>query len=373
MAFSETLGPRLVFSSTRPPTMSVTIDATSEREWSASMNTFADANIYQSWAYGSVRWGERALSHVVVRAEDEVVAMAQLRILRPAGFPFGIAYLRWGPLCQKRGYELNTEALDHIADALHQEYVLRRGLHLEVLPNAFAGSPRARAFEDAFGRYRQSRTFTNEQYRTLVLDLRVPLEDLRKQFDKKWRNQLNAAERNGLDVGQGESDDLFSELCEIYREMRLRKDFHSGVEIQDFVRIQQRLPSNQRLSLFIAYKDRQPLAALAYSAMGESAIYLLGATSASGMRMKASYLLQWHALRSLQERNILHYDLGGIDPISNPGVHHFKNGMGGCETCQISAFGFGENLLSEGCANVIRLLRYRRNGRSMADSGTSGK
>ena len=56
------------------------------------------------------------------------------------------------------------------------------------------------------------------------------------------------------------------------------------------------------------------MAGLVASAMGDSAIYLLGATSDDGLNSKGAYLLQWTLIQWLKENGIRWYDLGGIDP-----------------------------------------------------------
>ena len=50
-----------------------------------------------------------------------------------------------------------------------------------------------------------------------------------------------------------------------------------------------------------------------------------------GLRCKAAYLLQWRTILLAKERDLSWYDLGGIDPQGNPGVYHFKAGLGGVE------------------------------------------
>ena len=67
------------------------------------------------------------------------------------------------------------------------------------------------------------------------------------------------------------------------------------------------------------------------SLLGESCIYLLGASSKEGNKNNASYLLQWHTIINAQAHGMKFYDLGGIDPDANPGVYHFKKGLGGEE------------------------------------------
>ena len=67
------------------------------------IDLFNDANIYQTSAYGGVRWGEKNLSRLVLKRDGEVLGIAQLRIIRPTPLKFGMAYLRWGPLWERRG------------------------------------------------------------------------------------------------------------------------------------------------------------------------------------------------------------------------------------------------------------------------------
>jgi lipid II:glycine glycyltransferase (peptidoglycan interpeptide bridge formation enzyme) len=92
--------------------------------------------------------------------------------------------------------------------------------------------------------------------------------------------------------------------------------------------------------------------------MGNSAIYVLGATNADAMKLKAAYVLQWAAINWLKNIGIRYYDLGGIDPESNRGVHHFKQGLSGMDARHISAFVASEGWIK---STVVTLgLRLRR-------------
>jgi hypothetical protein len=66
--------------------------------------------------------------------------------------------------------------------------------------------------------------------------------------------------------------------------------------------------------------------------MGDCGIYLFGGTSDEGMKQKGSYLLQWRMIQWLKENGVRFYNLGGINPITNPGVYHFKQGMNGLDS-----------------------------------------
>jgi lipid II:glycine glycyltransferase (peptidoglycan interpeptide bridge formation enzyme) len=328
------------------PVCLVEVDRTTPAEWSHLLDLFDDANIYQTFPYGSVRWGEKNLSHLVLKRDGEVMAMAQLRIICPTPLKFGMAYLRWGPIYERRGTPPDPEILKRMAASLVDEYVKKRKLFLSVLPNAFAGSPRAQAFQSAFSGFVREPLTASNTYRTFLLDLAPSLEDLRSALDKKWRNQLTRSEKNNLEVISGNTENDYRAFCAIYDQMLKRKSFDTSVDTQEFARIQQALPDNQRMRILICKDQGRPVAGLVVSAFGDSAIYLLGATSDDGLNSKGAYLLQWTMIKWLKSQGIRWYDLGGIDPEVNPGVYHFKRGFSGADVSQINPLSACDSAIS---------------------------
>jgi len=344
----------------------VEVDRATPAEWTQMLDLFDDANLYQTWSYGGVRWGEKDLSHLVLKRGGEVLGMAQIRIVRPTRFKFGMAYLRWGPLCERRGRPIDTEVAMQMARVLDEEYVVKRRLLLRVLPNAFVGSPRAAAIESAFCGFTREPLVADNTYRTFILDLAPPLEELRKGLDKKWRNQLTSSEKKGLHVVAGSGSDAYRTFCQIYGQMRERKTFETSVDVEEFGRIQQDLAESHRMRVLICEDNGVAVAGLVASAMGDSAIYLLGATSDSGLNSKGAYLLQWTLIKWLKENGIKWYDLGGIDPERNPGVYHFKRGMSGTDVSQINPLVACNSFVSS--AMVWAGLAMRRSVRVCKDA-----
>jgi lipid II:glycine glycyltransferase (peptidoglycan interpeptide bridge formation enzyme) len=318
------------------PVWQVEVDRATRAEWSAMLDLFDDANLYQTWSYGEIRWGRKNLSHLVLKRNGEVFGMAQVRIIRPTKFKFGMAYLRWGPLCQRRGSELDAEATLRMAHALQEEYVRRRGLLLQILPNAFCGSPRAALFQSGFSSFTPEPPTSGNLYRTFVLDLAPPIAELRKNLDAKWRNKLNQSEKKGLKIVAGNETEEYRTFCRMYDQMRKRKTFETTVDVEEFGRLQEDLPETQRMRVLICEEAGIPVAGVVVSAMGDSAIYLLGATSDDGLNAKGAYLLQWTLIQWLKENGIRWYDLGGIDPEGNPGVYTFKKGFSGTDVSQLT-------------------------------------
>ncbi len=314
----------------------VEVDRSTPTEWSQMLDLFDDANLYQTWSYGGVRWGEKNLSHMVLKRGGEVLGMAQLRIVRPTRFKFGMAYLRWGPLFERRGRPLDPEVAVSMARALKEEYIDKRRLFLRVLPNAFVGSPRAAVIQSGFSTFTPEALVADNTYRTFVLDLAPAVEELRKNLDAKWRNHLKRSEKNGLNVVAGTGSNEYRIFCQVYHQMRKRKTFETTVDVEEFGRIQESLPESHRMRILLCQVGDVPVAGLVTSAMGDSAIYLLGATSDEGLKSQSAYLLQWTMIKWLKENGFRWYDLGGIDPERNPGVYSFKRGFSGADLTQIN-------------------------------------
>jgi hypothetical protein len=334
----------------------VEVDRINSDEWSNALDLFEDANLYQTWPYGAVRWGERNLSHIVLKHGDQTVAMAQVLVVRPLPIKVGLAHVRWGPLCHRKGERLEPEAVRAIAAALCKEYVTRRGLFLRVLANGSMDSARGLVFRQAFAQYAEEAFGSGESYRTFVVDLHPPLDIIRKQLDQKWRNQLNRAERNGLTVIDADEIEGFRIFASLYQEMLARKQFASS-DVGEFERVQRALPPRHRMKVFVCEEQGVPVAVLVASALGDTGIYLLGATNEQGMKSKGAYLLQWHMIQWLKGNGFTCYDLGGINPETNPGVYHFKSGLSGADVLYLRPWIACSSVGSRAFAGTVGLAR----------------
>ena len=130
-----------------PGSFTALVDHVTEAEWNSLLDRFADASIYQTWAYGAVSWGESQLSHLVLLRDGAPVAIAQLRIVRVPVIGSGIAYVRWGPVFRPKDSQCDPAVWHAATEALIEEYVRRRGLTLRVLPFVFRQDAVAPAIE----------------------------------------------------------------------------------------------------------------------------------------------------------------------------------------------------------------------------------
>jgi lipid II:glycine glycyltransferase (peptidoglycan interpeptide bridge formation enzyme) len=340
--------------------LDVQIDGQTAESWGGIIGEMGDANIYQTLAYGTVRWGERHLSHLVIRRQGRILAAAQLRIVQMPLIPSGIAYLRWGPMCQIRQEPLDPAVVVAMVSQLRQQYAERRGLALQIIPHAFAGTDRAAVFEAALKESGLHPEPALGDYQTVVVDLEPSEEILRKRLDKKWRNQLNNSEKNGLVLEVSDGPEAYREFLRLYEGMRSRKQFDTTVDVNQFARIHEFPSGAARMQIFLARKDGEAIGALVCSLIGDTAIYLLGATNEKSNDLKAANFLQWQVILWLKERGARWYDLGGIDIETNPGGFHFKTGLGGVESLLLSPHVMAAGAVSRMTLRGFTWLRRRR-------------
>ncbi len=348
----------------------VEIDRVDKAGWDRLITQFDDASIYQAWDYGAIRRGTGNLSHLVLKRDREVVGGCQVSFHRLRALNIGIAYVVWGPLWRKKGNLSEPEVFRQLIRSLKQEYAIKRRLLLRISPNTVgAHSDLARSILENEG-FEHSRAVTT--YRTLRLDLSPSLDDLRKNLLQKWRNHLNKAEKSGLTVIEGTENKFYGTFLDLMTQMRERKKFNPGVDYQQFRAIYENLPEHLKMRATVCESQGEPVSIVICSAMGDTGIYILGATGDKGKGLNGAYSLHWQMIKWLKQQGVRWYDLGGIDPEKNPSVYEFKLGIAGKS-------GTAEEFIGEfqGCfsarAKIVRLLLSALNSlRSKGETRTGG-
>jgi lipid II:glycine glycyltransferase (peptidoglycan interpeptide bridge formation enzyme) len=172
--------------------------------------------------------------------------------------------------------------------------------------------------------------------RSLIMDLTPDLDEIRKRLDKKWRNCLSKAERSDLEIVSGTEPDLFDEFLPVYQSMLRRKQLKPEADLRVHRDVQHRLPEHLKMRVVLARHGGRACAGAIYSPIGDTAIYLFGATDGAGMQTCASYAVQWTIVGELKGRNIQAYDLNGTNAELNPGTYHFKKGLAGRFTEEVT-------------------------------------
>ena len=297
---------------------------------------FADANYRQTWSYAASaaqRLGARS-EWAEICSERETIGLANVRVKTlPLGLG-GVAFVSGGPLVRSRtraAVASDVAAFEASIAALAEEYIRRRGLKLRI--HAAVGAPDWNfAQRNVLSAHGFVVVESAAIYRTLIKSIRGTDDELRKSLAQKWRNQLNAADRQGLTIECGDDIRLFERFEILFRHTRDQKGFFVDLDLDFFRAVRQdSKEAEPKPWITLIRSGGLDVSGHLGMYMGDTAVYLLGGTNDEGRRVKAAYLAQWEAMRHARAQSCVWYDTGGIDPLGNPGVFHFKAGLAGVD------------------------------------------
>src|SRR5512139_1280867 len=194
-------------------------------EWSNIIRGFDDATLFQTWAYGSVHWGEKALHHLVVRRNGDLIGGAQVRRITVPLIGRGLIYVPWGPLWWPKGKERDLENVRWVARAMTEEYVVRRRMALMLTPNVAENELDAQGIKRIMEE--EGFTYMPDLRRTILLDLRPTEAEMKRCLSRNWKWNLKRSEKakHRLSLVEGTNIEHFKSFLTLYEEMRSRKGF----------------------------------------------------------------------------------------------------------------------------------------------------
>ena len=312
---------------TKPSVAHVTKEA-----WRSAAPSFADFDYRSRWEYSEAmaRIHGAASERVLVQNDEAVVAMAEVRIRSLPLRAGGVAYISGGPVVRMRGESLAEQVrrFGLAIDALSNEYVDRRKLTLRVLCPVGEAEWNASLTQSL-----ADRGFAPAEaargYRTIVINTDRSLDEIGASFNKTWRKYLRRADRDGVMTRRAADDEAFEHVIRLHDSLRDRKGFGAALDGAFYRDLQRELPEDQRLTVILAEHDGRVVGMNLVSALGDTLAGIIGATTPEGASKNAAYSLEWEAVKLAVERGMKRYDLGGIDPETNPGVYTFKKGTHG--------------------------------------------
>jgi hypothetical protein len=281
---------------------------------------------------------------MILSKHNEVVALAQVRIVTLPFLYRGIAYVANGPVWRKAGMEPDPLVFEAMLVALLEVYALHRKLLLRISPYIFSdteGKP-----QDILARIGFQRGREDSNHYTIIVDISRSLQEIRDSLDKEWRRNLRRGEEKLLEILEGTSTNLFKDFLPVYLELLERKKLQPEIDYLRWIYLQSVLPESERPKIFLAYLQGNVVAGLVVSALGNTGYPIVAATHREGMKLHASYLLHWRAIEWLKECGCHNYDLVTIEPEKNPGTYQFKKGLRGKEVSMLGVFEYCCNPLS---------------------------
>jgi lipid II:glycine glycyltransferase (peptidoglycan interpeptide bridge formation enzyme) len=302
--------------------------------WPSILSEFEDCNFEQTDAYAAVaaaRSGSAARFYTISKG-NQLLGAASVRVKTIPPLGRGFAYISGGPMTHSREASIDPERSRVVLDALKTKLVDEEGYFLFVRMPISPAFDRTDA-ERVFSRYRA--TSRVRSYRTFVIDLSGGIDALRADLYGRWRRHLKFSEQSGLHIEQGSSPEMIQRFLILFNQMHEVKRFPIRMNPELLLD----LPSDSLgLCVLIATQDGQDVAGHVVSILGDTEVYLFGATNESGRAARAGYLLHWRSVLLGKERDSRWYDLGGVDADENFGGFSFKKGMGGRELAAIGPY-----------------------------------
>ncbi|MBN1994343.1 MAG: peptidoglycan bridge formation glycyltransferase FemA/FemB family protein [Anaerolineae bacterium] len=313
-----------------------------------------DPHVLQTWTWGDCKsdWGWTAERLLWLELDTPVAAAQILRRLIPHT-PWSFLYAPKGPALDYANDTLTNQVLGDLERYAKQT----RALFIKIDPDVPLqyGEPQAgqpfelggQAMLDMLAQ--RGWHFSPEQIQfrnTVIVDLTLEPDDLLAALKSKWRYNIRLAERKGVAIRQGNSDDI-STFYRMYAHTAARDGFL--IRPQAYYRqIWQRFLAAGQAEMLLAAVEDEVVAGLILFIFGQTAWYMYGASTEQHRQLMPNHLLQWAAMRRAKERGCARYDLWGAPDVFNKadgmwGVYRFKQGFGGQVVQGLGAFDYPAN------------------------------
>jgi lipid II:glycine glycyltransferase (peptidoglycan interpeptide bridge formation enzyme) len=356
--------------------------------WNQIIASFPDPHLLQTWEWGQVKqrfgwrpyfllWpekGDRALNlgdtPTLPSSIGPVRAAALLlkRTLPIRGFAarLSVLYVPKGPLLRDWGdSSLCSRVLNDLRDIgkdlgsifikIDPDVSLGKGIRgTEQATETVIGNQVIAMLQGKGWRFSEEQV----QFRnTVLMDLSGGEEALLARMKQKTRYNVRLAERKGVIVRIGNSDDL-STLYRMYAETAMRDGFtirdeayyrhlwkiflKNGSAVSNAVSLAGEDTAPRAIPL-IAEVSGEAVAGLVLFTFARKAWFLYGMSREAHREKMPNYLLQWEAIRYARTAGCQIYDLWGAPDDFNEsdllwGVYRFKEGLGGVVNRTIGAW-----------------------------------
>ena len=284
------------------------------QEWDSHVSKLG-GNFYQTFGWGEVKSSSGWMPlRMVARSSGQITALASVLVKRR--FLVGICWIPGGligPLCYfGQPFKHSLSAL------LGLKLIYCRCNFLQPIEHTAS-------WELSQHGWRKPKALLTSQL-TLHYSLCPDESDRISLASGNWRHNLKRSQRAGLVIEPWSFPDSDA-ISKLYREMEALKKLPVQFTCKELQRIYSCCATD-----VVTYRcldsDGNILAVRAAGRCGENAIDLLAVAGREARKVYATHATLWAVFNGCRLLGVRNYDLGGIEPVTNPGVYNFKHGTG---------------------------------------------
>jgi hypothetical protein len=295
------------------------------QEWDWHLRRFDDVSYNQTAVYTAGKWGAARVCQCIVMHGRDLLGGACVTTFVPPFLRQGLAYINFGPVWRRSDLPPAEERYRAVVTALYEEYALRRGHLLSIVPRASPDfSPLEYRALTRLGFRLRRPSLDPERY---LVDLALDPDQQWNSLGQKWRYNLRKALASSLRVCECSGEQGYVTIAELHRQMVARKRFDNKDAVDLLTDMAERLAPEHGPRTFLVHHGDHPVAGAVIGCLGDTAYYLFGASSAEALPLRAGYALQWHVVTALRHSGQRWYDLGGS--ARDDGLRQFKLGLVG--------------------------------------------
>lgn len=332
------------------------VDALESGEFDRILDGFDDSCLDQCHAYKESQWPGRTSTFLAYR-NRQLIGGAVVVLMTLPVFGRGIANIRFGPFWMRNSREPAAHDYRSIIRMLAQEYAVKRGHMLTILPQPSAKFGALESDLLVKQGFQSSCPKTNSN--RYFVDLRLSETQQMASLGQKWRYNLRKALASDLHFRRDDGVMALENFKRLHGQMVARK----RVKIPDDLRLIEKLmdqpPAGIKPRIYFAYARGEPVVGAVTISMGDTTAYIFGASTDQALSTKAGYFLQWHIIKDLSGGNTSFYELGG--DLNAAGLRQFKKGLVGRSGVIVpmqSSHTYCVNSAGYICGNAVQFIRY---------------
>ncbi|MBO7132430.1 peptidoglycan bridge formation glycyltransferase FemA/FemB family protein [Candidatus Saccharibacteria bacterium] len=281
---------------------------------------YPEANFLQLSGYKKMNelLGRKVLS---LEFEEDGYALAVVRDAKRGRY----LEIPCGPLIDWKNKKLVANVFKKIAEVAEEE----KCVFVRIRPQLVANEENL-AILESLGLKKSPMHLAAEH--TVIIDLKKSEEELLAGMRRQTRYEVRRAEKLGITVEKGNSEEIFKEFHQIQVKTAKRQNF---VPPDLKTLLAEREAFGKNAEIYVAKTSEGEK--IAYGLIvkeGKEGDYYEAASTDLNRKLPGAYALLWQAMRDLKKDGYERFNLWGIAPANQPnhryaGVTTFKTGFGG--------------------------------------------